>query len=143
MSSISNIVLNDAASPPVAHTFQPALQGLQGSLLVANYEDRVANDGIPVGFNRIFLTFERPKANRASYHVVVKVQTPVMEVLSNSTVTGITPAPQVAYLPLAEVKFVIPQRASAQSRKDLRKMVYELINTAAFKAAVEDLDPPL
>lgn len=142
MSAIANIVLNDAATTPVAHTFNPARQGLVGSSSVATLEDRSANTGIPVGYYKIDLDFSRPSKTRKTYRIVWKLSVPVMEVVSNSTVSGIAPAPTVSYTPLAEVAFVIPERSSLQVRKDLRKMFYELMNNPQVVAAVEQLDAP-
>jgi hypothetical protein len=143
LSAIANIVLNDAAATPVAHTFNPSRQGLVGGSQVAEYEDRVVNAGIPVGFFRLNLDFSRPQPQRRSYRIKLKLETPVLENTSNSTVTGIAPAPTVSYVPLAQVDVVIPERASLQVRKDLRKMLYEALNNAQVVSAIENLDPPL
>jgi hypothetical protein len=144
MGNIANIVLNDAATTPVAHTFGPSKQGMTVTgTSIAEYEDRAANGGIPVGFNKVSLALNRPNKERKTYRLDWKVETPVLEVTSNSTISGIAPAPTIAYLPLAQGTFVLPERSSLQSRKDLRKMTYELFGSAAFVAAVEALDFPL
>lgn len=142
IAAIANIVLNDAAATPVAHTFSPSRQGFFNGLDIAEYEDRAANSGIPVGFYKISLSVSRPNRDRKSYRIGLKLSTPVMEVVSNSTVTGIAPAPTVAYTPLAQIDWVIPDRASFQSRKDLRKLVYEALNSPAVVNALENLDFP-
>jgi hypothetical protein len=142
MAQIANIVLNDAAGTPVAHTFSPARQGFFSGQDVAEYEDRAANTGIPVGFYKLSLSVSRPNRDRKSYRINVKLSTPVMETISNSTATGILPAPTVAYTPLIQMDVVIPDRTSLQARKDLRKMFYEALNATAVKAAIEDLEFP-
>lgn len=142
MAQIANIVLNDAATTPVAHTFSPSRQGFFNGLDVAEYEDRASNTGIPVGFYRFSLNVSRPNRDRKSYRIALKLSIPVMEVTSNSTVSGIAPAPTVAYTPLAQVEVVIPDRASQQSRKDLRKMLYEALASSAVVSAIENLDFP-
>jgi hypothetical protein len=38
--------------------------------------------------------------------------------------------------------FVLPERSTLQERKNLRKMVYELLNNALIVSAAEDLDFP-
>lgn len=143
MTAITSIVLNDAASTPVAHTFAPARQGLQGTSQVAEYEDRSANAGYPVGFYRLGLDFSRPSQSRKSYRIKLKLETPSMANISNSTVTGIEPAPEVAYSCIAQVDVVLPERCSLQNRKDLRKMLYEALNDINVKKAFEELDPPI
>lgn len=142
MGAIANIVVNDAASTPVAHTFNPSLQGLQGRDSVAEFEDRTVNTGIAVGFYKVHLTLSRPTAQRKTYRVGLKLSTPVLETVSNSTVSGIAPAPTVSYTPLIQLDAVIPERSSLQSRKDIRKMFYELLNNAQVIAAIENLDAP-
>jgi hypothetical protein len=143
MSAIANVVLNDAATTPVAHTFSPDVQGLRDGQQIAIYVDRAANAGTPVGFYKLEMTMSRPSANRKTYRVGLKMSMPVLEVTSNSTVSGIAPAPTIAYSPLIQMDVVIPERASAQARKDLRKMFYEALNHAQVKGAIEDLDFPI
>lgn len=140
MGAIANISLADAQATPVSHTFNPSKQGLQGSMSIAEWEARSSNEGIPVGFYRIASQFSRPNKDRKSYKLMFKVSVPVMEVTSNSTVTGIAPAPTVSYTPLFQGEFVIPERASLQARKDLRKMVADLFDNAQVVAMVEQLD---
>lgn len=142
MAAISTIVLNDAASTPLAHTFKPARQGLVGNNSVTDFEDRDANTGIPVGFFRVSTEFSRPSNDRKSYRVKLKLSTPVLEVTSNSTVSGIAPAPTVSYTPLCQIEFVVPERSSLQVRKDLRKMAYQLLNDTTIVNLVENLDVP-
>jgi hypothetical protein len=142
MAAIANIVLNDAATTPVAHTFSPARQGFFNGQDIAEYEDRVVNGGIPVGFYRVNLALSRPSKDRKSYRIGLKLSTPVLEVVNSSTYSGITPAPTISYTPLAQVDVVIPDRASLQSRKDIRKMLYEALNSATVVNAIENLDFP-
>ncbi len=145
MTAIANIVLLDAASTPVSHTFNPSRQGLSANgLSVADYEDRVANGGVPVGFYKITSSFSRPSKQRPdTYRIALKLETPVMEVLSNSTVDGIMPAPTVAYSPIISIDVVLPSRSSLQIRKDIRKMAYQLLNDASIVAMIEQLDAPI
>jgi hypothetical protein len=142
LGAIANIVLNDAAATPVAHTFNPARQGLVANSQVAEFEDRVVNGGIPVGFYRFSIDFSRPMKQRKSYRVKLKLETPVLETVSNSTVSGIAPAPTVSYTPLVQIDVVIPERSSLQIRKDLRKMIYEALNNTQVVNAIENLDAP-
>lgn len=143
MSAIGNIVLNDAAATPVAHTFSPDMQGLRNNEQIAVYMDRAANAGVAAGFYALEMKMSRPSAQRRSYRIGLKLSTPVMENISNSTVTGILPAPTVGYVPLVQVDVVLPERSTVQVRKDLRKMIYEALNHTAVKSAIEDLDFPI
>jgi hypothetical protein len=143
MGSIANIVLNDAESTPVVHTFKPARQGLQpNGHSIAVWEDRSVNNGTPVGYYRLSSQFSPPVKQRASYKVAFRLDTPIMEVLSNSSLSGFEPRPTVASLPFFEGAFLLPDRSALQDRKNLRKMTYEFFNTAALIAMIEELDFP-
>lgn len=144
MTAISTIVLNDAQATPAVHNFVPARQGLAGAYgQIAEFEDRSANGGIPVGFNRVSLDFSRPQPQRKSYRLKMKLELPVLEVTSNSTVTGIAPAPTVAYRLIGTLDVVIPERASLQSRKDLRKYLKDLLIENQVLQTIENLDFPI
>lgn len=142
MAAIENIILNDAEATPVVHTFNPARQGLVGNSMVAEFEDRAANTGVPVGFNKVHMDFSRPSKDRKSYRISLKLSTPILETVSNSTISGIAPAPTISYTPMVDCTIVIPDRASLQNRKNLRKMFYELLNNSQVVAAIEQLDSP-
>jgi hypothetical protein len=71
--------------------------------------------------------------------VKIGLHEPVLETLSNSTVSGILPAPMVSYTPRTFIEFVMPERASLQNRKDLRKMAANLLAEAQVTASVEQL----
>lgn len=142
MGAIANVVLNDAAATPVAHTFNPSRQGLVNGSQIAEFEDRTVNAGVAVGFYRLSMDFSRPSAQRRSYRIKLKLETPQLENVTNSTVSGIAPAPTISYVPIAQADVVIPERATLQARKDLRKMFYEMFNNAQVVAAIENLDAP-
>lgn len=141
MSAIANITLLDAAATPLSRVFNPKRVGDGGgNSTVAVWENR--SGGIYVGYDVIHLEMSYPTPKRRSAHVRVRMMTPVMENTTNNTVSGIAPAPTVSYTPLFDATFVIPERSTLQSRKDLRKMVGLLINDPQFIAAVEQLEAP-
>lgn len=143
MGAIASIVLTDAAATPVAFTFTPSKQGLLGpSLSVAEFEARAANNGIPVGSYKVAMNFARPTKDRKTFRIGMKLELPVLEVTSNSTVSGIQPAPTISYKPIAELNWVLPERSSLQVRKDLRKMFATLLADTQVVNAVENLDFP-
>lgn len=135
MAARGNIVLNDGAATPVAHTFKPV--GAPGSSILAW---RDSNQAIFAGQAVIScgqrLADRKTKSSKMSW----KVETPVLEVTSPSTMTGIQPAPTVAYTPLASMEFVLPDRMSLQERKDLLAFVVNLASNAIMTAQVRDLD---
>jgi len=136
MSAIGNITINDGAATPVAHTFAPA--GITG--LVASYADR--SGGIPVGFNTLDVSLRPPssQSREKMYLATVRIKTPILDVTSPSTASGIQPAPSVGYTPIAELKFWLPERSTLQNRKDLRAFVKNFMADAVVTALVETLE---
>lgn len=136
MPAIGNIVVNDGATTPVAHTFGPA--GIEGQ--TANYADRAG--GIPIGYNTISLTLRppSPKSLEPMYLLTARTVNPILEVTSPSTASGIQPAPTVAYKLIAESKYWLPERSSLQNRKDVSAEHKNLLAHATFTAMVENLE---
>lgn len=136
MSQIANIVLNDAQATPVAHTFGPARTPVDGAL----WEDRSSSQYI--GYNKVTMELKRPtgssggSANR-NIKAVIRVETPKLENVTNSTVSGIAPAPTVSYRPMAELTFTFPERCSLGDRKDLQKYILQLMSNAFVTDLVE------
>jgi hypothetical protein len=140
----SNIVLADAQGTPVNHTFVPLGPDRDG---VFWWEDQ--SQASPVGFWRISYQLKRPavgaagtSSNQRTYRATIGMHQPVLENVTNNTVSGIAPAPTVSYVPRSFVEFVMPERSSLQNRKDLRKMVYNLQNESQLVALVETLITP-
>lgn len=140
----SNIVLADAQATPVNHTFVPI--GPDANK-VFWFEDQ--SQATPNGFWRISVSLKRPPAatpgtssNGRTYRAVVQLHEPVLETLGTNTVSGIPPAPTVAYIPRCTTEYVLPERASLQNRKDLRKMMANLLAETQMVALVESLAMP-
>jgi len=139
-----NIVLADAQGTPVNHTFIPLGPDKNGVFL---FEDQ--SQASPIGFWRISLQLKRPdsvsagaNSDKRTYRAMIGLHEPVLENITNNTVSGIAPAPTISYVPRCFVEFVIPERASLQNRKDLRKMVTLLLAEAQTLAMVETLVTP-
>lgn len=144
MAAIANIVLNDAQATPVAHTFAYASMDNQRGSGQVVFEDRVA--GVYIGYNKLTLGITRPKGDARSasrnLQLMIKIETPKLEVLSNSTVSGIAPAPTVSYRPVADVKVTLPERSQLQDRKDLQKFVREALTNAFVTDMFEKFELP-
>lgn len=136
MPAIGNVTINDGATTPVAHIFAPA--GISG--LVASYADR--SGGIPVGYPTLDLSLRAPsnQSREKMYLATVRIKTPILDVTSPSTATGIQPAPSVGYTPIAELKFWLPERSTLQNRKDLRAFAKNIMADAVVTALVETLE---
>lgn len=142
MGAIANIVLNDGQTTPVAKTFAVRRVGdVGGEGNLAEWEDRSST--YYIGYNRIVLETSFPKASRPdTIRMRIRVTTPKMENVTNSTVSGVAPAPRVSYTPMFDGTFVIPTRSSLQDRKDLLAYVRNLLANAQVIAAAEQLDVP-
>lgn len=136
MPAIGNVVINDGATTPVAHTYGPA--GIEG--IVASYADRVT--GIPVGYLTLDVSLRKPspKSIEKMYLATFTIKTPILEVTSPSTASGIQPAPTVGYKPICEIKFWLPERSALQDRKNLRAYAKNLLNDAVVTSVVEQLE---
>jgi hypothetical protein len=144
MTAFANLVLADGQPTPVNHTFAKKKigDGSDANTILALWEDRVS--GVAVGFPKISQQTRFPGTTKGaprSTKVSVKVTAPIMEVVSNSTVSGIAPAPTVAYANSANIEMTMPERSSIESRKDFYAFVKNYVNSNEFKNAVIDLDP--
>jgi len=141
MAAIANVVISDFATPtPVAHTFSPSKTVSD----FAQWEDRAA--GVYIGFNKLTLQLSRPTGNskigNRNLRLLVKLETPKMEVISNSTISGIAPAPTVSYRPVVECIFTLPERCNLQDRKDMSALLKNFLNSATFSNFVENYEVP-
>lgn len=141
MPARSVITINDGLATPVAHNFAPQsgdgnVPGVSSIL----FEDRSA--AAIVGYNKIVISTRKPTAKNRNHKVTVTVMKPVLEVLSNSTVSGIMPAPTVAYTVTSRMEFIVPERSDLAARKDLLAYVRNLLANAVITTAIETLESP-
>lgn len=135
MTAIAALTLADGAAVPVNHTFNPVNIDALG---IAKWADRVG--GIALGYPVVTLSMRQPnKANR-NYKLVVKVVTPVLEQTSQSTGTGIAPAPTKAYDLTSVTEVVLPERSTLAQRKDLIAFHRNMFANAVITAAVENFE---
>jgi hypothetical protein len=142
-----NIVLADALATPVNHTFVPIGPDANG---VFWFEDTSPNGAAAsLGSWRISVQLKRPPVAQAgvaaqgrTFRAVIGLHEPILETLGTNTVSGIPPSPTVAYIPRCLAEYILPDRASLQNRKDLRKMSANLFAEAQMIALVETLVQP-
>lgn len=133
MAAIAPVVLLDGQSTPVSHTFNPVTIDAAG---VAKWTDRV--NGIALGYPALTLLVRNPTKDSRSFKVTCKVVTPILELTSPSTATGIQPAPTKAYDLLATLEFVLPERSSLAERQNLFAYVKNMFEDANLISAVTD-----
>jgi hypothetical protein len=131
MPAIANIVINDGQGTPVAHTFAPVTIKAE----VASYADRVG--GISVGYPTITASLSQPTKTSRLYKARLKVVMPVLETVSNSTMSGILPAPTKAYDVTADMTFFMPERSTLSDRKNILAYAKNLLANAVSTALIE------
>lgn len=141
MAAAANIVLADAQATPVNHTFVPLGPDANG---VWWFEDQSGTS--PIGYNRISLELKRPMngaqgedSSKRVSRVKIGIHTPKLENVTNSTVSGVAPAPTLSYIPRCIVEYILPERSALQDRKDIRKYVQFLMADTAIVNACESL----
>lgn len=134
MSAIANITISDGQATPVVKTFSPV--DLKND--IAKWADR--SGGIAIGFPKLTMSLSEPSAARRSYKLTLKVVTPVLEVTSPSTATGIQPAPTKAYDLISSHEFVLPERSTLAQRRDLLAFASNLLANAAVVSAVQNFE---
>jgi hypothetical protein len=141
MASQANLTINDGQATPVAHTFYTNGAGWSDSLkgILASWVDRSATAA--VGYWRTSLSFKEPAKGEKNYRVVCKTEVPVLENVTNSTVSGVAPAPMVSYNPITMTTFSIPERSSVAARKDQLAIHRNFLANAVITSAVQDLEP--
>jgi hypothetical protein len=136
MTAIAALTLADGATTPVNHTFSPVNIDQAG---VARWADRAG--GVALGFPVVSFSMRNPTKSSRNYRITAKVNVPVLEQTSPSTATGIQPAPTKAYDLIFNGEFILPERSTAQQRKDLLAYVKNYFaNAAVIPAAVENFE---
>lgn len=130
MASFTNIVINDGASPSVAHTF--AVKSNDNR--VSRYEDRAG--GIPLGFGKLAVKIS--DINKNNRRVEFTIETPVLEAVSGANPSGFVPAASVAYYNKVTIGFVTNNRSTTRDRKDLLAYVKNLMALPLVSSIVVD-----
>lgn len=135
MTAIAALTLADGQATPVTHTFNPVNIDSVG---VAKWADR--SGGIALGYPVVTLSTRNPTAANRNYKITAKVVTPVLDISSPSTSTGIQPAPSKAYDLVSTIEFVVPERSTLQQRKDILAYVKNFMTGAVMTSAVQDFE---
>lgn len=136
-----NIVLPDAQATPANRTFVPIGRDKNDTFW---FEDQSATNAI--GYWKISVELKRPSSPAAGtpsdgkrvIRAKISLNEPILETVTNATVSGISPAPTVSYVPRAFAEIVMPERATIQNRKDLRKMMAALLVDTQVVSVVEN-----
>lgn len=127
MPALGNIVLNDAEATPVAHTFAPVTT--DGA--TAKLANRAATT--PKGFETLQIEMRSPNGQSTAYRLLIGSNDPV-----EATVNG---AQVVVRNCSADIRLNFSPDSTAQERKNLLKMMSNLLNHATVVAVTENLEP--
>jgi len=134
MSLQTNISFTDAKPTPETHIY--SARGTNNGL--ATWMD--VSDGVNIGMPTITLSHKSSDGSNGAYRVEGRITIPVLEV-AVGTVGGYEPIPKVAYKMFAKFELVAPNRSSLQDRKDLRKILGDLVFTGVTAETIEDFNP--
>lgn len=131
MSAIANIVVADAATTPVNHTFVP--QKVSGDLAIWNEKSA----STPQGYWELTSKMTDPTGNGTVYRIKVGFSYPVLKSYTDLSGNAVT---AVDYTLRVNAEFIIPLRSILQNRKDVRKMFVGILNDAQFTDMIEQLN---
>lgn len=142
MPAVAAIVLADAQTTPVNHTFNPLGPDTNG---VWWFEDNTTANTI--GNQKISVQLVRPgvpsageDSSKRMCRVKIGIHTPILENVSNSTISGIAPAPTVAYICRCNMEFMLPERSVKDfDRKTIRKYADNLLANSLIITVIEEL----
>lgn len=142
MAQAANIVIADASATPVNHTFVPT--GYDANRVFWFLDRSQAN---LIGFWKVSVEYKEPppatagqSSKERNYRLRIGLHEPVLETISNSTVSGIAPAPTVAYIPRSFVEVILSERSTLQERQHLSKMTPLLLQNAQIKNFIDNLE---
>lgn len=143
MPQAANIVINDGAGSPVAHTFTPLGKDEKGVLWLEQTTPTPANPSVA---KRIGISQKRgftptgqggQQLNQVT-KVTLALYVPTGETLAPNS-SGITPPPTIAYQEVARQEFTLPERGLKQERKDTRVLYANLLANALVVSMIDDL----
>lgn len=140
----SNIVIADASGTPVNHTFVP--MGFDPSGVYWWVDQSQDN---PLGYWKISAAVSKPppgspgtSSDGRNFRVKVALHEPVLANITNSTVTGVMPAPTLSHVVRSYHEYVLAERATQLERQHIRKMSPLLLQNAQIVALIDTLAYP-
>lgn len=129
MPAIANLVINDGAPTPVAHTFTPA--SLSGVLAI--WKERLSS-GVAKFFPYITGQLKEPAGGSTVYRAKYSIVVPTTVIGSNGATTE-------DYRNLANLEFVFSERSTEQERKNVRLYVRNMMDNASIITMIDKLEP--
>lgn len=140
MSQQATVTLtDDTPTTPVNRAFLARGVQRSGEQIKATWQ--YIAGGIYAGFNTLTQSYRLPTATSDATRIEWKLVQPTLAETAPSTSTGYSPAPKAAYENQATLGFVFSSRSTTQERKDILKMVRDLIDEALMTEVVVDGNP--
>lgn len=136
MPANASIIVTDGETTPVSHTYV-VHTGQNGNDPAVNYDKSL---GIFTGFERLTTLVRRSESNKAT-RISIQLSRPTLAVTAPSTGSGIQPNPTVAYTCLGKVDLVFPDSCTLQERRNMRRLIGNLMVNTTLASAIEDLAP--
>lgn len=138
----TNIVIADAQATPVNHTFVPI--GMDPSDTFWWVDQSQSN---ALGYWKLGVSLRRPQnvngqrvsSENRNYVAKVQLLEPVLANITNSTVTGVMPAPTLAYTPRAYHEYILPEWGALIDRQNLAKMSPLALQNAQVQQVITNL----
>lgn len=128
------IVLTDGKSTPVDHTFNPTMtQGDQSW-----FTNRAANAGVTAGYETLYARASLPTGNEEVSRSIVKLTVPVLEQPNGGNSEGYVAPMKKAFEQSIQVTAINHKRGDKASRKDLRIMLVDFLESAEGIALFDD-----
>jgi len=141
MPAIANVVINDGAATPVAHTLSPSTKDDKGVVLFEQILPVPVNS---LGAKRLTYSQRKIRDNRQQLtgqtRVIFTLDNPTLETLGTNA-AGLPPPPTRAYVEDVRIEFTLADRSTKQERKDIRVLTANLLAHAMAVAAIDDLQP--
>lgn len=131
MPNISTIVVPDAATTPVNHTFSKVKVNGDSAIFV----EQSATSAM--GYWPLSITCRAPLAGQRDKVYRVKVDF-AMPVISTEVINGVN-RPRLEYTLRTTREYVFPQECTPQNRKDLRKLASGIENDSNVVIVIEQL----
>lgn len=145
MTAFTAITLPDGQATPANHVFNPASVSNSNGVSVFNYQSEETDSAL--GNYVITQSLARPAApapgttaTNRTYRYRLGISTPILETLSNASLSGIIPAPQVAFVPRVVLEIPMPERSTVQQRKNLLAFARAMLDDPSVTAQVVDLE---
>lgn len=140
MPQAANVVINDGATTPVAHTFSPI--GKDKATDVIYFEQTTPAPATPmlakkIGYKQTRV-FESRKQLTGMSNLTLSLHVPTGETLGNNS-AGILPPPTLAYKETGRIGFELAERSTKQERRDTRILLANWLLSPMAVSAIDDL----